>query len=315
LANFTAVFGRGVFGEGWAANQDNISRRIVMWSRMSNGWALARESWGVLRQDKQLLLFPLLSGIACLLVLLSFAVPLWASGFAEKVLAAEEGERNLAMEIVGYGLLFAFYFVNYFVIVFFNSALVSCAVIRFKGGHPTLADGLSAAMERLPQIAGWAALAATVGVILKLIESRSQRLGQIVASLLGMAWTIVTYFVVPVIVVEQASPIRAMKRSASVMKNTWGESLVANFGIGVIVFLANLLAIVPIVAGIVALLSEQVALGIFAIAVGLFGILIISLVSSALNAIIITALYLYAAEGKVPGQFRDELFQQAFAQK
>jgi len=286
-----------------------------MWGRMANGWMLAKESWNVLRCDKELLLFPLLSGIACMFVLASFAVPLWASGYVGGVMEDQEGARGPAGEVLGYVILFAFYFVNYFVIVFFNSALVSCAVIRFKGGNPTLGDGLSSAFERLPQIAGWAAVAATVGVVLKIIESRSERVGQLVTSFLGMAWSIVTYFVVPVIVVEQASPFRALKRSTQVMKSTWGESLVANFGIGMIVFLASLLAFIPIVLGGVAMASEQFVLGGIAIAMGVILLLLISLISSALNAIIIAALYLYAAEKTVPKQFSDDLFRQAFASK
>ncbi len=286
-----------------------------MFDRISNGWELTRQSWHVLRCDKELLLFPLMSGIACLLVMATFAVPLWASGFAEGVIERPEGEGVTIAEILGYVVLFAFYFVNYFVIVFFNSALVSCAVIRFKGGNPTLGDGLSAASARLPQIAGWALLAATVGVILKAIESRSEKVGMIVTSLLGMAWSIVTYFVVPVIVVEQAGPVRAVKRSTQVMKSTWGETLVANFGIGLIVFLVSLVAFIPLVLGVLAIAAGQVALGGVAVALGVVALLLISLVSSALNAIIIAALYLFAAEGTVPQQFNDQLFRRAFATK
>ncbi len=288
-----------------------------MFERMSNGWELAKESWHVLRCDKELLLFPLMSGIACVLVMATFAVPLWASGFAESLITEENREQagGTLAEVLGYLILFAFYFVNYFVIVFFNAALVSCAVIRFKGGDPTLSDGLSAAMARLPQIAGWAAVAATVGVILKAIESRSERVGQVVTSLLGLAWSIVTYFVVPVIVVEQANPLRAMKRSTEVLKRTWGESLTANFGIGIIVFIASFLAAVPIFLGAFAIASGQAVLGGIAIAIGVVAILLVSLISSAMNAIIVAALYLYAADGTVPQQFDDRLFRQAFGHK
>ena len=218
-------------------------------------------------------------------------------------------------QVLGYVVLFAFYVVNYTVIIFFNSALVACAIIRFKGGNPTVADGLRAASARLPQIVGWALVAATVGLIIKAIESRSEKVGAIVASLLGMAWSAVTYFVVPVIVIEGAGPVAAGKRSFEVLKRTWGESLVANFGIGLIVFLSSLLAFVPIVLGIGAIVSNLVVVGIIGIAVGIVALLLISLLSSALNTIIIGALYLYASEGTVPQQFNDQLFEKAFANK
>lgn len=284
-----------------------------MFERIAIGWELAKQSLGVLRLDKELLLFPLMSGVACTLVLASFAIPLWATGYVDVLL--EEGEGNQANQILGYVVLFAFYFANYFVIVFFNSALVACALYRFRGGDPTVRTGLAAASTRLPQILAWAAVSATVGLILRVIESRSERVGQIVASLIGMAWSAVTYFVVPVIVVERVGPIDATKRSLAILKRTWGEALSANFGVGFIVFIATLIAAVPVFLGIAAISAGMVAVGIACIAGGIILLLLVSLISSALNSIILGALYLYAAEEKVPEAFDRRLFQQAFVHK
>jgi hypothetical protein len=266
-----------------------------------------------LKLDKELVLFPLMSGVACLLVLASFAVPLWASGYAEGLL--QEQGVDQTSQIIGYVVLFAFYVVNYFVIVFFNSALVACAIVRFRGGNPTLKDGLSAAGARLPQILGWSLVMASVGLILKIIESRSERLGELVAGLLGMAWSAVTYFVVPVIVVEKLGPIDAVKRSFAILKKTWGEALGANFGVGFIVFLASLVALVPLILGGVAIAAGLWPLGILGVVCGLVLLLVISLVSSTLNAIIVGALYLYGAVGTVPAHFDEALLRQAFARK
>jgi len=278
-----------------------------MFERMSRGWELAKASWTVLRLDKELLFFPLISGISCLLVLGSFAVPLWQSGYLQTVMDERAGEDPL-----GWVILFAFYFVNYFVIIFFNSALIGCAIIRFKGGDPTLADGFHAALARLPQILAWALVSATVGVILRLIESRSERFGQIVAGLMGMAWSVVTYFVVPVIVIEKAGPVEAAKRSLGIMRKTWGEALTANFGIGVIVFLAMLVGIVPFVLGMAALGAGMVTLGILLTAAGILLMILVGVISSALDGILIGALYIYAAEGEVPQHFDNRLLREAF---
>lgn len=289
-----------------------------MFERAATGWQLAQQSWRVLKLDKELLVFPLLSGIACVLVMASFAVPLWSTGFVDEVMqerAANQGDGGTFHQIVGLVLLFAYYFVNYFVIVFFNSALIACAIIRFKGGDPTLRDGFSAATSLLPQIAGWAAVAATVGVVLRVIESRSEKVGQIVAGLLGMAWSAVSYFVVPVIVVERVGPIDATKRSFNILKKTWGEALVANLGVGFVIFFASLLGIVPIILGVVALATANIALGIAGIAIGIVLLLIVSLISTALHSILIGALYLYASEGTVPQQFDEDVFRHAFAPK
>ena len=283
-----------------------------MFERLATGWELAKQSVRVLKLDKELLLFPVLSGIACTIVLASFAIPIILTGGLE---AAESNPQATSQNPLAYVVLFAFYFVNYFVIIFFNSALVGCAIIRLKGGDPTVSDGFSAAMARLPQIAAWAAVAATVGLILKAIESRSERVGQIVAGLLGMAWSITTFFVVPVIVIEKTGPIDAIKRSASIMKQAWGESLAAKFGIGVITFLLCLVGFVPIAIGFGLVSNGMTVLGIVAIVVGILWVLAVSLISSALTSIILAALYIYAAEGKVPNEFDASLMKTAFGAK
>jgi hypothetical protein len=282
-----------------------------MFDRIANGWELTKQSFKVLRLDKELLLFPLVSGISCLAVLASFVLPLWNSPYAQVVL----NEHQVPKDPVAWVILFAFYFVNYFVIVYFNSALVACAIIRFKGGDPTVADGFRAATARMPQILAWALVSATVGIILKVIESRSERVGQIVSGLLGAAFSIAAYFVVPVLVVEKAGPFEAIQRSLSVLKRTWGEALTANFGIGFIVFLLTLVGIVPLIGGVALCVSGQLALGIALLVLGGAVLMLVALVSSALDAIILAALYLYAAEGTVPKYFDRGLLEGAFGKE
>lgn len=280
-----------------------------MFERISKGLELAKASLRVLREEKSLVVFPLLSGIASVLVLASFAVPLFATGYLETL--HEEGNQ-VQQNPVAWLLLFAFYFVNYFVIVFFNSALVSCALIRFHGGDPNVGDGLRMASSRLPQIAAWALLAATVGVILKAIESRSEKVGQIAVALVGGAWSIATYFVVPVLVVEGIGPLDAVKRSFAILRKTWGESLVARFGIGLFTMLATMAALIPAIIGIATGTTAGLVIG---IAVTALLVITISLISATLNTIILAALYLYAAEGQVPKQFDVSLLRDAYSPK
>lgn len=282
-----------------------------MFERISNGWALSKQSFRVLMLDKELLLFPIMSGISCLLVLASFALPLWDSKFFDTIM----NDQQAPQDPLAYVILFAFYFVNYFVMIFFNSALMACAIIRLKGGNPNVSDGFNAALNRLPQIAGWALVSATVGFILKMIESRSERIGQIVAGLLGMAWSITTYFVIPVLVVEKKNPFEAMKRSVSVLRETWGESLVANFGIGAIMFLIMIPVFLMMVGGGMLIATGNALAGGVLIGCAILLILLISLVSSAVHAILIAAIYLFAAEGEAPAQFDQTLIAHAFNRK
>src|SRR5258708_5324154 len=192
-----------------------------MFDRISASFTLARNSWDVLRQDKKLLVFPILSGIGCFLVLASFLAPLviirpaWLDAFWNN---ANGAGGNAVKSPWPFVLAFAFYFCNYFVIVFCNAALISCALIRFNGGEPTIGDGLSAAVSRLPQILAWAFVSATVGVILKLIENANEKAGAFISAILGTAWAVMTYFVVPVLVVEKVGPVEAGKRSMSTLK-------------------------------------------------------------------------------------------------
>lgn len=283
-----------------------------MFERIAAGWQLTKQAANVLRLDKELLVFPILSGLSCLVVLASFFVPMYAFGLLDGVI--EDRQSNQSRVLLGV-LGFLFYFVNFFIIVFFNSALVGCAVIRLKGGDPTVSDGFATSFSRLPQILAWSAVAATVGVILRSFENRENKLGQLIIGLLGTAWTLLTFFVVPVIVIEKLGPLAAVKRSTSLLKQTWGESLSSTVSIRLFTFLASLLGIAPMVAGGALIASEMPAIGIPLFLVGILILLSVTLIASALNSIVLAALYIYAVEGRSPQNFDSSLIEHAFASK
>jgi hypothetical protein len=286
----------------------------MFFTRLSTGFELARSSWQVLRQNRQLILFPVLSGIACLLVLLSFALPLFLVHPQWLDFLDPKAQQGVQPPPWAYLVLFAFYFCNYFVITYFNAALISCAIISFNGGKPTLADGLGAANSRLPQILAWSLVSATVGVLLKLIENIHEKVGEIVSFLLGTAWSILTFFVVPVLVVEKVGPIEAIARSTRILRKTWGEALVSNWGIGLFMFLLALPGIAVLVLAIL-LMGASVVLGLAVLALAAINLLALMAVGPALHGICLAALYQYASEGRVPGAFDSHLLQGAFAHK
>ncbi len=269
--------------------------------RISYTFDMMRSSWEVLKAEKQLVLFPLISGVCCLLVLLSFGLPLWANGFPSP---AQLHQRPLLY----YGLLFLFYFLNYFIVIFFNSALVACAVLRMRGGKPTLATGINAALARLPQIIGWALVAATVGLILRALENAARKrgnlIGQIVASVIGMAWSVVTFLVVPILVVEKKGPFAALTESVALLKKTWGEQLVGNFSFGVVFFLLALAGVVPLLLGI-SIVHSAMALGVLLIGVGAIYLIGLAVVQSTLQTIFQAAVYLYARDNRAPKGFEE----------
>ena len=276
--------------------------------KLSHTWSLMGASSRVLKQDKEILIFPLLSGICCLLVLASFAIPIISNESWE----LPEEDASTQQQILYYGTLFLFYFCNYFVIVFFNSAVIACAAIRMEGGDPTAGDGFRAALSRLGLIFGWALVSATVGLILRIIEDRSKAVGRIVAGLLGMAWTVVSFLVVPILVIERKDPISALKESTILLKKTWGEQLIGNFSFGLIFFLLNIPAIILVVLGF---LSESTVILITCIILAVIYLILIALIQSALQAIFQAAVYLYAREGEAPAGFEPDLLADSMVQK
>jgi Family of unknown function (DUF6159) len=279
-----------------------------MFEKLSNGWELMKSSAQVLREDTNLLVFPIMSGIACLFVTGSFALPLFLSGAFEFQGNAQQVTHNP----LAYVVLFLFYFCSYFVIIFFNSALVACAIIRFNGGTPTLNDGFQSALARMPQILAWSLVSASVGFILKIIESRSERFGEIISGLLGLAWTVATFFVVPVIVVEKAGPFEAMKRSMAILKNAWGEAFVGNQGIGFFIGILAIIGFLPAVLGFMSGSGVAIAIG---VAVTVVLEMALAIVSAALHTILLGALYVFAAEGRVPHAFDSGVLRSAFARR
>ncbi|ACY16832.1 DUF6159 family protein [Haliangium ochraceum] len=280
-----------------------------MFQRMGQGIELIKQSFAVLRLDKEMLLFPLLSAIAWLLVAASFVAPMWGSGYFES--ASEEG-----IGLLGYLVLFAFYVATYFVVIFFNTALIECAIIRFRGGDPTVSDGLRGAASRLPQIFGWAVVAATVGMILRALEERAGFIGRIVIGMLGLAWSASTFFVVPVIVMERTGPVDAIKRSTGIVKQTWAEALTAHTGVGLVAVLGYILSFVVVGLGIFLLAKGlPTALGVGIIGVGIGGCVLVALAAAAVQGIVTAALYMYAGQNVVPQQFQQGSLDRVFARR
>lgn len=274
--------------------------------RIGRSWALAKASYRVLRADRELVIFPLISFIALVVVLVSFAVPLAVVGIAD----LDTGELSPAGIVIG----FVFYVVAYSVAFFFNTALVGAAMIRLNGGDPTLSDGIRVAMSRLPAIIGYAVIAATVGMILRWISERAGIVGSIVAGILGFAWSVATFLVVPVLVVEGVGPIEAVKRSSTMLKKTWGEQLVGGFGIGLVFGL--IMFAIAIVGGaiIVALASVSTSLMVVGIVALILALGAVALVASALGGIYTAAVYRYATTGEA-GEFGTNALAGAFRQK
>ncbi|HEY5367930.1 MAG TPA: DUF6159 family protein [Hanamia sp.] len=268
-------------------------------TRFSNGWTIAKNSFKVLRENRQLIIFPILSGISIILIVASFFTAVL--GFAGWNV---DNMRALGT-IESYVLLFVFYIINYFVIVFFNMALVHCTSLYFKGEEVTIRKGIDFSMSRIGSILAWAVFAGTIGAILKIIQENVGALGKIITGIIGVVWSVATFFVVPVIAYENLGPIGAFKKSANLMKEKWGERIGAGFSF----FLIEFVAILAILALGFLLASVNIILG---AAVAVTGILLLLTVISAVRTIFISAVYHNIQGDPVEvynQQFIDNLFE------
>ena len=285
----------------------------MFFGNISQTWELMGQSWDVLKQDKELLIFPLVSGLCCLLVIASFAIPSIMSDSWMPPAAEQEGQTvSTAEQVAYYAKLFAFYFCNYFVIIFFNAAIAGCAAMRMRGQDPSIGDGFSIAVSRIHAVFGWAIVSATVGLILRMIEDKNQKIGALVASLLGTAWTLVSFLVLPILVIENVGPFAALKKSTTLFKRTWGAQIGANFSFGMIFFLLMLPAVAVVFLGFLS--QSAIVIGICIVAAVIYAI-ILSLIQSTLGVIFQTALYTFADTGSAPAGFNTAALQRSVRQK
>src|SRR5690606_17034368 len=252
---------------------------MSFFTRLSNGWNITVNSFKILKENKQLIIFPILSGISMILILGSFGTAFYASA------GWNVDNINNDDPLLNYAAIFLFYFVNYFVVVFFNTALIHCTRLYFRGEEASVSAGLKFAMSRLGAILSSALFAATVGTILKVIQENVGWLGKIITGLIGVMWSIATFFVVPVIAYEDAGPLQAFKRSTQLMKEKWGESLASTFSLGLIQFFAMIIVAIPlfIIGSLIHILAG--------IVLAVLGVLLVAAIMSATQTIFVSAVY------------------------
>lgn len=270
--------------------------------RLSNGWKLAQSSFKILKANKQLILFPILSGTSLVLVIGSFFVITLAN-------AGWDTDNIRELSSTGYyAVLFLFYLINYFIIVFFNMALIHCTRLYFRGEEVTISAGLRFSASRIGAIFSWAVFAATVGLILKAIQENSGLIGKIITGVIGIVWSVTTFFVVPVIAYENVGPIGAFKRSSKMMREKWGESLAAGFSFGLIQFLG-----IIVICGTLFLLGSFIHVVVGAVLAVAGGFLVVSTISAA-QTIFVSAVY-HNINGDVNEYFDQQLVDNLFVRK
>lgn len=254
---------------------------------LSSELELLRSSMKVIWADKEILLYQTLSAAICVMVLYFYLFELFPSFDPETV------ERTISGPTFAYQL-FPYYIVAFLVMTYFNIASVVVATIRMRGGDHTLRDGIEAATRRLLPVFQWAGVSGLVAVLLTLIRGGVE--GGIVFSwILGFAWAVVTYFVVPVLLFEEEGPITAARRSFMIVRRIWSETLDGNLGLTIVLIsfgLPGLVAVLPI--GL--LLGGPVTMVIPIVA----SLSLLAIFAASLNSVLVATLYGLTRTGEIP---------------
>jgi hypothetical protein len=254
---------------------------------------------------------PAISAVVTTIAMIPFAVGAFFTSVADT--GSSSSSAGSATSLAGYAILFAGYLVAAYVTIFFQAALILAANERLAGGDPTLGSAIAAAGARAGHILPWAIISATVSMILRAIQERSGLLGRIVVGLVGIAWTLVTFLVLPILVIEGTGVRDALSRSATTFKQTWGENVIGNAGIGIAGFLAALAGLavgLPIL--FIGIATDLLALVVLAVVALVIWMILVSVFSAAMSGVYQTALYRYAVLGESPHGFSPEQIASAF---
>lgn len=262
-----------------------------------NAFKLAKIAWLVILADKELLMYPVLACLSAILFLGMIAVPTFLIELS-------------GMEALQIAAIFVFYLGLMFILQFFNAALISSALVRLNGGNPTLKTGFRQAWKRVGLIAKWSIFAATVGMLLSMLRQRAGALGNLFGGLMEMGWNLLSFFVIPILVVEGISPMDALMRSKEMLTKTWGEQISANIGFGLVgVVLA--LPLIPLLF----LLFTWFPSGMVPFVVGMVYLMTLILLTTTLSGIYQAVLYLYARDGRIAGEVDEADLRNAFVKR
>ncbi|MFP3872500.1 MAG: DUF6159 family protein [Candidatus Aenigmatarchaeota archaeon] len=266
-------------------------------ARIKRAWKLMKTSWGEVMSEKKLMLYPVVTLVVSIIVLASFIVPLFFWMPVENIYL-----------LLAY--LFLLYLVLSFVGVLFNASIVGYAAEKFKGRQPDFGDGLDLALSRWPKLLGWSILSAIVGMLIRILRRALRKkfgvLGGLIGGILGVGWTYATFFVLPVLLMEDEGIFSSVKKSASLFKDTWGETVVGNIGFGLIFTGLGLLGVLAFIGALMIGAPFLIAFVLLVIY-----LLVIFALYSAMKSVFVTALYQFATEGTLPGPYSKDLFPDA----
>jgi hypothetical protein len=278
----------------------------VKLGKFAASYKLVQESWRVLKQDKEVMWFPVLSVLTSIVALIALAALYFFAAMGGDIRALEYS-TNGEVQRWGYVGIFIYYLVIFFITNYFLAGIYIIVHGRFNGQDLSFTDGIAGANTNMDKIFAWSLISATVGLVLHFISSRSEIAGRIISMIFGAVWGILTYFSLPSLVIGQKSIKESFKDSASLIRKTWGETFIVNSGMQLFFILVFFIG-AALAIGLIILVPT----GFMFILVGVFFMLFIigmMVLSATLQAIFKLALYEYASTGKVPEGFSAGLIE------
>ena len=288
-------------------------------AKATTGKQLIAAAWAGLKQDKELMVLPVLGGIFSTLSIALISGVGYVAGAFDSVLASDTATNSLSP--LGYVFAAMTAYVTTTIALFFQSAVICGAMERLDGGDPTVASALGAARKKLGAIMLWALVATTVGLVLRALSDRGGVFARIASAIAGMAWAVATFFVLPVVVFEGTNSFAAVKRSGQLISQRWGTVARTNLRFGLQLLLAIFATLAAIVVGFSMAFTSLDAgtgpspfIGLAIAALGVTGLIVVTVVTNALNGYVRAVLYRHAVGKSVPG-ITDEILAGAFAIK
>lgn len=294
-------------------SREEAAAAVKKMGKFKASWALFKQSLHVLQQDKEIVLFPILSSVILMIISIIFVAGFYATGMFD----AEGEVTESTSKSIFYGIIFIYYVLSYFILTYFRVGLTAIVYERINGRDINFKDGMSRAKQIAGKIFVWSLVASTVGIVLRIISDRSKWLGKLAASLLGAAWGIVTMFIAPTLLLDTVSVWQSIKNSGSVFKKTWGETIIMNVSFSFVTFIASFGTLV--LFGALGAISISLGLGTIGLIIIfillLLSLIAISVISTSLTEIFKVALYSYARFGIVAEGFSPELIAGAIKEK
>ncbi len=284
-----------------------MSFQATWTQRVVRTQAIMSAAWYILKEDLSLFLLPVASSLCLLLLVGSYLVPTIIGWVTDE----RFNTGIVYIEPRSQAGLFLFYLVTYATVVFFNAALAACVLGKLEGREITIVHGLKEALTCVPQIVGWAVLSATVGLVIKTIERRSGFLGNLIVQTLGVAWSVATFLVVPVLVAEKKGPFEAVQASVQLVKRTWGEDVLAGLGFGALYFILSIPGWFVFVVG-AGMITSQLPIAIIVMSLAILYFPFLGLILSTMSTIFDVVLYRYAKLGTITPGFDGELLKASF---